>query len=102
MTLVPHPTPPHPISSRSAAQGWAGIESLLQQLPGQQLEVVQGSDEQGRPTERRQGSGRAAAEAAEAAASGRRRKVMVVFIGGATYAEVGVASGWRGKGTVPC
>ncbi|PSC67512.1 vacuolar -sorting-associated 33-like protein [Micractinium conductrix] len=83
-------------------QGWAGIESLLQQLPGQQLEVVQGSDEQGRPTERRQGSGRAAAEAAEAAASGRRRKVMVVFIGGATYAEVSALRFLSQKGICNC
>ena len=71
-----------------AASGWAGIDSLLQQLPGQQFELCQGSDEQGMPVERRQGGGKAAAEAAAAAASGRRRRVMVVFIGGVTCAEV--------------
>lgn len=53
---------------------------------------LQGSDDQGLPTERRQGSGRAAAEAAAAAASGRRRRVMVMFIGGVTCAEVGRAA----------
>lgn len=29
-----------------AAQGWAGIEPLLQQLPGAQFELVQGTDDQ--------------------------------------------------------
>ena len=45
------------------------------------------------PTERRQGAGKAAAESAAALAAGQRRKVLVVFIGGVTYAEVG--AGWR-------
>jgi hypothetical protein len=72
----------------AAAQGWSGIESLLQQLPGQQFELAQGSGEQGMPVERRQGSSKAAAEAAVAAASGKWRRVLVMFIGGVTYAEV--------------
>ncbi|KAL4448622.1 hypothetical protein ABPG75_005841 [Micractinium tetrahymenae] len=85
-----------------SAQGWAGIESLLQQLPGQQFELVQGSDDRGLPTERRQGSSRAAAEAAAAAASGRRRKVMVMFIGGVTCAEVSALRFLSQKGIVNC
>jgi hypothetical protein len=85
--MKPHP---HPASLHcpAAAQGWPGIESLLQQLPGQQFELAQGSDEQGMPVERRQGSSKAAAEAAAAAASGKRRRVLVMFIGGVTCAEV--------------
>lgn len=85
-----------------SAQGWAGIESLLQQLPGQQFELVQGSDEQGLPTERRQGSRGAAAEWAAAAASGRRRKVMVMWVGGVTYAEVSALRFLSQKGLCNC
>lgn len=66
-------------------------------LPG--TAALQGSDDHGLPTERRQGSGRAAAEAAAAAVSGRRRKVMVMFIGGVTCAEVG---GQRSVHSVRC
>lgn len=47
---------------------------------------------QGLPTERRQGASKAAAESAAALAAGQRRKVLVVFIGGVTYAEVGAGS----------
>ncbi|KAL4424634.1 hypothetical protein ABPG77_002252 [Micractinium sp. CCAP 211/92] len=83
-------------------EGWAGVESLLQQLPGQQFELAQGSDDQGLPTQRRQGSGRAAAEAAAAAASGRRRRVMVMFIGGVTCAEVSALRFLSHKGIVNC
>lgn len=82
-------TPPsRPTLHTHAAQGWAGIESLLQQLPGHTFEVLQTTDEQGMPVERRQGASKAAAEAAAAAASGRRRRVLVMFIGGVTCAEV--------------
>ncbi|EFN56300.1 hypothetical protein CHLNCDRAFT_144693 [Chlorella variabilis] len=85
-----------------SASGWAGIDSLLQQLPGQQFELCQGSDEQGMPVERRQGGGKAAAEAAAAAASGRRRRVMVVFIGGVTCAEVSALRFLSQKGLANC
>lgn len=79
-----------PVLCWTAAGGWAGIESLLQQLPGQHYELTQACDDQGLPLERRQAGGKAAAEAATAAAaSGRRRKVLVMFVGGVTCAEVG-------------
>jgi len=44
-TLPIHTCSPH-VQSSAAAQGWAGIESLLQQLPGAQFELVQGTDDQ--------------------------------------------------------
>ncbi|KAI7840820.1 hypothetical protein COHA_005466 [Chlorella ohadii] len=85
-----------------SAQGWAGIESLLQQLPGAQFELVQGTDDQGLPTERRQGASKAAAESAAALAAGQRRKVLVVFIGGVTYAEVSALRFLSQKGLCNC
>lgn len=54
------------------------------------------SPKQGMPTERRQGASKAAAESAAALAAGQRRKVLVVFIGGVTYAEV--CGMWKGHG----
>ncbi|PRW45043.1 vacuolar -sorting-associated 33-like protein [Chlorella sorokiniana] len=85
-----------------SAQGWAGIESLLQQLPGAQFELVQGTDDQGMPTERRQGASKAAAESAAALAAGQRRKVLVMFIGGVTYAEVSALRFLSQKGLCNC
>ncbi|KAI3426123.1 hypothetical protein D9Q98_008502 [Chlorella vulgaris] len=86
-----------------SAGGWAGIESLLQQLPGQHYELTQACDDQGLPLERRQAGGKAAAEAATAAAaSGRRRKVLVMFVGGVTCAEVSALRFLSQKGICNC
>jgi hypothetical protein len=79
-------------------EGWAGQEAALAALPGPQFEVLQTTDDSGAPVERAEGGARRAA----AGPKGRRRSVMVVFIGGVTYAEVSALRFLSRKGACDC
>lgn len=77
-----------PLSVRLIQQairsGWRSIEEILKLLPGPHIETKRGTLQRGSSLESLSGG----AANADKAAGGRRSVVLVVFIGGVTYAEI--------------
>eukprot|EP00898_Chlorokybus_atmophyticus_P003266 jgi/Chlat1/3940/Chrsp26S04033 len=79
-----------PLSIRLVQQaitgGWKPIEDVLKNLPGPHFDAMVGEDDHAAST--------SLASQQQPAASSRRSRVLVVFVGGVTYAEVSALRWW--------
>jgi vacuolar protein sorting-associated protein 33A len=107
------------IVQHALTKGWSAVESAMAALPGPRFEIVQATNEQGLPVERQEkfaprgdshgnegakipGEGLTHGRGLGAASSQRRSRVLVMYIGGVTSAEVSALRFMSRKGLVDC
>ena len=89
-------------NSTGGSRGWSSQHAAMSAVPGPQFEVLQTVDDKGRPIEQPDKGGGATKTTTTVETTTKRRTVMVMFIGGVTYAEVAALRFLSRKGIVDC